>query len=461
MLERLRRLPLFQPIPEEHRPQVHALLCREHFANIRIAIIGLLLAMVLYYILLSLASSWDKHIAWFLVSLGIGIPISVFYFFGENWIPNIKTRLLAANIQAFLIAAAIGYGFSFQTPQLSKTYDIATVYCLIVGVVGAASFTFTANPTTFLIYSLPFLMPLVVTQGIRVEETSGKILALMAIPYTLVLYFLALREYRRRVNLIISETNLKNEQERSQKLLLNILPFDIAAELKSNGKAEPVEYASATVMFTDFVGFTRISETMSPRELIDELDKCFSYFDQVAEKYKLEKLKTIGDSFMCAGGIPKRNFTHMIDCALAAIEIRHFMQQMKEIRESQGHPYWELRIGINSGPIVAGVVGTHKFAYDIWGDTVNTASRMESGGATSKINISATTHDQLRFLFDCESRGKITAKNKGEISMYYLNQIKAPYSINGEGRVPNSKFMEIYERLRNGARLAPKGKPAN
>lgn len=140
-------------------------------------------------------------------------------------------------------------------------------------------------------------------------------------------------------------------------------------------------------MFTDFVGFTRISEQLSPEEVVDELDKCFSYFDQVTEKYGLEKLKTIGDSFMCAGGLPTPNDTHAIDCCLAALEIQAFMNQMKEIKHQQGFDYWELRLGMNTGPLVAGVVGHKKFAYDVWGDTVNTASRLESSGVPGKINI--------------------------------------------------------------------------
>ena len=148
---------------------------------------------------------------------------------------------------------------------------------------------------------------------------------------------------------------------------------------------------------------------------------------------------------MCAGGLPIPNKTHAIDCCLAALEIQAFMYQMKTIKESQNEPYWTLRLGINTGPLVAGVVGTRKFAYDVWGDTVNTASRLESSGTPGRINISSSTFHDVSALFDCDHRGKIDAKNKGAIDMYYLLSIRKEFSVNGEGRVPNDKFMMVYE----------------
>ncbi|HRP67991.1 MAG TPA: adenylate/guanylate cyclase domain-containing protein [Turneriella sp.] len=158
----------------------------------------------------------------------------------------------------------------------------------------------------------------------------------------------------------LSESEIETERMKSDQLLLNILPIDIARELKDKGATEPILFHSATVFFTDFVGFTKITETMTPHELVGELDKCFSYFDNVCEHYRLEKLKTIGDSFMAAGGIPIPNNTHAIDCCLAAMEIRDFMDQMQQIKEQQNQPYWQLRIGINTGNLVAGVAGEKK-----------------------------------------------------------------------------------------------------
>jgi class 3 adenylate cyclase len=237
---------------------------------------------------------------------------------------------------------------------------------------------------------------------------------------------------------------IAEERKKSENLLLNILPEEVAKELKEKGANEPIHYDSVTVLFTDFQGFTQVSETMSPKELVGELDKCFSYFDAVTKKYKLEKIKTIGDSYMICGGIPAINTTHPIDSVLAAMEIQAFMNQMKEIKSQQSHSYWELRLGINTGPLVAGVIGEMKFAYDVFGDTVNTASRMESSGEPGKINISAATYELVKDLFDCEYRGKVPAKNKGMVDMYFLNQIKADLSVNGEGRVPNDKFKRMY-----------------
>lgn len=232
------------------------------------------------------------------------------------------------------------------------------------------------------------------------------------------------------------------EREKSEKLLLNILPRDVAAELKEKGFAEPVQFDAVSVLFTDFQGFTKIAEFMSPNELIKELDACFVQFDKITERHRLEKLKTIGDSYMCAGGIPKSSATHAVDCVLAAMEIRDFMAQMRDIKKSLGEPYWELRLGIHSGPLIAGVIGERKFAYDVWGDTVNTASRMESSGTTGKINISGSTYELIKEYFFCEYRGKVSAKNKGEVDMYYVNGLKAEYSRDGDGRVPNGKFWQ-------------------
>ncbi|MDX1958309.1 MAG: adenylate/guanylate cyclase domain-containing protein [Leptospiraceae bacterium] len=248
----------------------------------------------------------------------------------------------------------------------------------------------------------------------------------------------------------IAEDKLEQELDRSDKLLLNILPSDIARELKDNGKILPMHYDSVSVMFTDFVGFTKISEILKPEELIHELDLCFSYFDTVTKRYHLEKIKTIGDSYMLAGGLPIANSTHAIDCVLAALEIQAFMEQMKQIKQAQGFPYWELRLGINTGPLIAGVIGEMKFTYDVFGDTVNTASRMESSGIAGKINISSSTYNLVKDLFSCELRGEVMAKNKGMMEMYIVNSLKPEYFIDGDYKVPNEKFKEKYNRIKIG-----------
>ncbi len=204
----------------------------------------------------------------------------------------------------------------------------------------------------------------------------------------------------------------------------------------------PRHYESASVLFTDFVGFTQIAEGMSPDELIAELDACFSRFDAIARKHKLEKIKTIGDSYMASGGVPVANRTHALDSVLAALEIQRFMMELAEKKKAQHRPFWQLRLGIHTGPLVAGVIGREKFAYDVWGDTVNTASRLESSGVAGRINMSGATYEQVKDLFVCEYRGKISAKHKGDIDMYFVNAIQP--SLSHDSGKPNQRFVELY-----------------
>jgi histidine kinase len=240
---------------------------------------------------------------------------------------------------------------------------------------------------------------------------------------------------------------LKQERDKSEDLLLNILPQEVAKELKENGLVKPVYYESVSVMFTDLKGFTKVAESMSVENLVKELDASFHYIDDIVTKYGLEKIKTIGDSYMCAGGLPERNNTHAIDACLTALEIQYMMEQAKELKKELGLPYWELRLGIHTGPVIAGVVGKKKFAFDIWGDTVNTASRMESSGEPCKINVSKQVYEQIKNLFECEYRGKVQAKNKGEVDMYFVCRLKPEYAKENR-REPNNKFWTEYEKLK-------------
>lgn len=232
-----------------------------------------------------------------------------------------------------------------------------------------------------------------------------------------------------------AEAKLLEEENKSTKLLLNILPKEIVTELKIHGITQPHEFASATVLFTDFVGFTQIAESMNAVELVTELDRCFSQFDRICERHRLEKLKTIGDAYMCVGGIPIANTTHALDTVLAALEIKRFMLEVQRHKEQAGAPYWRLRIGIHTGHLVAGVIGENKFAYDVWGDTVNTASRMESSGTPGEINISETTYQQVKNYVQCEYRGEVAAKNKGTVPMYFVKRLKPEYAADPDGFV--------------------------
>ncbi|MFN0214895.1 MAG: adenylate/guanylate cyclase domain-containing protein [Saprospiraceae bacterium] len=229
---------------------------------------------------------------------------------------------------------------------------------------------------------------------------------------------------RARANRLLKAQNatIERERQRADTLLQNILPEKTAEELKVNGTVKPVYYESVTVLFTDFKNFTSIAETMSPEYLVKELDEHFRLFDEIVVRHGLEKIKTIGDAYMCAGGLPEPNETHALDTVRAALEMQQAIGALAAKKAAAGKPFFEMRIGINTGPVVAGVVGSHKFAYDIWGDTVNIAARLEQGSEPGKINISETNWEKVRDVFHCTFRGKLPAKNKGEIAMYFVSQ---------------------------------------
>jgi len=236
---------------------------------------------------------------------------------------------------------------------------------------------------------------------------------------------------------------LEYEKNKEEEVLLNVLPRETAKELVSTGKSTPKSYKMATVMFADFKNFTKITENLGPKELVAELDDSFAKFDDIVGKLNIEKIKTSGDAYMCVGGVPIRNQTNPVDCVLAAFQFQKYMRQKREIREGTGKPQWHLRIGMHTGALVAGVVGKKKFLYDVWGDTVNTAARMETSADAGKINISGTTYEYIKDYFDCEYRGKLPVKNKGAIDMYYVNRIKAGLCKDEEGQTPNRKFFEL------------------
>ncbi len=207
------------------------------------------------------------------------------------------------------------------------------------------------------------------------------------------------------------------ERRKSDELLYNIIPEEVAGELRSKGAIKARHYDEVTVMFTDFVGFTKASEKMSPQEIIDELDECFKTFDSIMEKYGIEKIKTIGDAYLAVSGLPVVNPNHAMNMVFAAKEVSSFMLQR---RARLGDKTFEMRIGLHSGAVVAGIVGVKKFAYDIWGDTVNTAARIEQAGQPGQINLSQTTYELVKYNFRCTYRGEIPAKNKGDMKMYFV-----------------------------------------
>lgn len=254
------------------------------------------------------------------------------------------------------------------------------------------------------------------------EQKKNQQLILLATGIGLLLILvLAIGLYRRNKFVNRAKLLIEKEKDRSDQLLLNILPEDTATELKDNGKVKAKRFESVSVMFTDFKGFTAYSDKLSPEELVDSIDFYYSKFDEIIEKHGLEKIKTVGDAYMCAGGLPDPDPNNAYKMTEAAIEIAEFVKESKK-NDPDDMTRFDIRIGINTGPVVAGVVGKKKFAYDIWGDTVNIASRMESNSEPGKINVSEATYKLIKDRFECSYRGEIDAKNKGMMKMYFVEK---------------------------------------
>ncbi len=245
----------------------------------------------------------------------------------------------------------------------------------------------------------------------------GGIIALLIVSFFISRNYLNQRKSNQL--LAAANTQITTERDRSDKLLLNILPADVAEELKEKGSADARLFDHVTVLFTDFVNFTTISELLTPQQLVDELHYCFKAFDDIISKYGIEKIKTIGDAYLAVAGLPNDDAHHAANTVKAALEIRQFVRDRKEKQPSKT---FEIRIGIHSGSVVAGIVGVKKFAYDIWGDTVNTAARMEQHSLPGQINLSEKTYEMVQDQFAFTYRGEIEAKNKGALKMYFVEK---------------------------------------
>jgi adenylate cyclase len=241
-------------------------------------------------------------------------------------------------------------------------------------------------------------------------------------------------------NLVNQNNRLVKQNQKNEDLVANLLPQKTANEIKVRGKAQSQRFDMATVLFADIQGFTKIAEQVNPEYLIDELDRIFFHFDSIIEKYNIEKIKTIGDAYMCAGGIPKKNSSHPVDVILAALEMQHYLKKLHQQNRIFESKIWDLRIGIHSGPVIAGVIGKKRFSYDIWGDSVNIAARMQSSGEIGKVNISNMTYNLVKSFFKCEYRGRMPVKFKGDLEMYFVTGILPDLADGIESAIPNEKF---------------------
>ncbi len=253
-----------------------------------------------------------------------------------------------------------------------------------------------------------------------------------------------LEQIKQKMNSAVQE--LEYSKQEYEDLLQNIFPNKVAESLLAYGNVSPERYEDVTIMFTDFDDFSKTVPSLSPEELIKSLSFYFDQFDAYTGEHNLIKIKTIGDSYMAAGGLPERNSTHPIDTVLAALKMKHFIDQ-KPSSEQEGIPHFPLRIGIHTGSAVVGVIGKKRFAYDVWGNDVNLAARMEQNASQDFINISEATYQRVSEFFECEARGKIEAKNMGSVPMYNLKRIKPEYSEDEEGFTPNRLFIRQYNQL--------------
>lgn len=266
-------------------------------------------------------------------------------------------------------------------------------------------------------------------------------------------HLLTLTEHLEDANNLLDEQRLEIEEQKktveiekakSDELLRNILPWEVARSLQKKGVYKPKKFKEVSILFADFVDFSKISSTYDDAEaLLDVLSLYFEAFDEITSTRFIEKIKTIGDCYMCAGGLPRTNHSHPFDIVLAALQMQKFVKQKAAEDEKAGNKVWRLRIGIHTGSVIAGVIGKWKFAYDIWGGDVNIASRLESSGEAGAINISESTYQIIKDYFKCTFRGKIPAKNIGEINMYFVERILPEYSEDSEGYDPNAAFRKI------------------
>ncbi len=401
---------------------------------------------LLYHLIPGLSLNIGFRIEYITVTLGVPMYAMVAYqFYTAEWSKTVRNIILWVGIaQSLLVCVLPAVVYSRFLPVIQVIVILQCIY-LIYSIIRALSNKRDYAVISFLSYCILFAA---IAHDIMVAQLiiNGQFILFYSFSSFLVLqaYILASRNataYHQiedlsqdlnEANITLEEKvaertrelrganrQLSEEKRKSDELLLNILPVDIAEELKETGSSKARRFPSVTIMFTDFKDFTNVSEMLTPEQLVREIDYCYRHFDEIIDRHGLEKIKTMGDAYICAGGLPAMNFTHPEDVVRAALAIRDFMETYKTEKLNLNEPFFEIRIGVHTGPVVAGIVGSRKFAYDIWGDTVNLAARMESTGETGRVNISGTTCQMVKDKFTCQYRGKIEAKNKGATDMYF------------------------------------------
>ncbi len=242
------------------------------------------------------------------------------------------------------------------------------------------------------------------------------------------------------------KVDLEGERKKTQHLLKNFLPEKVVDDLREGARLQIEYFPSASIMFTDFKEFSNACRKLSPEQLVQTLETYFSNFDSIIDQYRIEKIKTVGDAYMCASGLPEKNESHAIELVIAGLEICSYVRNIKSDYADQEKFLWDVRVGINTGDLIAGVIGKSKFSYDVWGNTVNKASRVEEGSDLNCVTVSASTYKQIAPYFDCWSRGEVTVKNHEKILLYQVDRIKEPYSDDEQGLFPNEKLIKIMRK---------------
>lgn len=355
--------------------------------------------------------------------------VGLLYSFVHFGIAFISPEALSVGLTAsFLLLAGVvglvgGRALQVRTTPITETevrlWNIFTISCFACGAIG---------------FVLVYLQPN--------APVVDRLAIALARSFILIVGVVARLGQRLAVSqqlILEQKLEIEKQQQRTESLLLNILPAEVARELEQKGAVDPRYHEDVTIIFTDFKGFTLSCETIAAADLVAALHTYFSAFDEISKRYGLEKLKTIGDSYMCVAGLPQRKPSHAVDAMLAAFAMLDVME-LGNVSAMN----WPVRVGVHSGPVVSGVVGATKFAFDIWGDSVNMASRMESSGAPNRINVSASTYTRIKDFFVCEDRGRVRTKEGREVEMYFAVGVQPALMTSVRHGVP-TEFAKRYE----------------